>query len=210
MIEYAVLDHTDSPVPPRTIEYGRFLGPGYCSRAIERPEQWRALTHDRSGRSLEIFIRHKHYKTPDVPVAHLYTRPIPARQRARSRSDKRGLACLSLDIKTTTQRRRQVWVQQPPDRISAIMPAAVQTTVDRLDKPSAYYLAKVCAPGLHRVSCADGLGFVKSKKRKFGRDRDERDDRSPEEAPEDPLKDATTLYVGNLWVVHDRSTDLLS
>ncbi|KAI9822995.1 MAG: nuclear cap binding complex subunit [Thelocarpon impressellum] len=52
---------------------------------------------------------------------------------------------------------------------------AVRNTVDRLDKPSAYYLAR-------------------SKKRKH--DRDDRG-RSPEE-PEDPLKDATTLYVGNL------------
>ncbi|KAK4691595.1 nuclear cap-binding protein subunit 2, partial [Lecanoromycetidae sp. Uapishka_2] len=61
------------------------------------------------------------------------------------------------------------------------MPAATQTTVDRLDKPSAYYLGR-------------------NKKRKYGRDRDDDDvgrERTPEE-PEDPLKDATTLYVGNL------------
>lgn len=41
-----------------------------------------------------------------------------------------------------------------------------------------------------------------NKKRKYNRDRDdEREDRerTPEEQ-EDPLKDATTLYVGNLWV----------
>jgi nuclear cap-binding protein subunit 2 len=44
--------------------------------------------------------------------------------------------------------------------------------------------------------------FGQSRKRKFDRDRDDRDDRegSPEAAPEDPLKDATTLYVGNLYV----------
>ena len=40
-----------------------------------------------------------------------------------------------------------------------------------------------------------------NKKRKFGRDRDDDDvgrQRTPEE-PEDPLKDAATLYVGNLY-----------
>lgn len=61
------------------------------------------------------------------------------------------------------------------------MPAAMQTSVDRLDKPSAYYLGR-------------------NKKRKYGRDRDDDDvgrQRTPEE-PEDPLKDAATLYVGNL------------
>lgn len=71
-------------------------------------------------------------------------------------------------------------------------------------------------------------GFLQNKKRKFNRDRDGRDDleRTPEE-PEDPLKDATTLYVGNLYadnafdwriycervahgaqvILHDRRTD---
>lgn len=41
-----------------------------------------------------------------------------------------------------------------------------------------------------------------NKKRKYGRDRDDDDvgrQRTPEE-PEDPLKDAATLYVGNLYV----------
>lgn len=60
------------------------------------------------------------------------------------------------------------------------MATFMPTTVERLDKPSAYYLGR-------------------NKKRKFDRDRDERDskDRREEEAT-DPLKDATTLYVGNL------------
>nr|AUW30722.1 putative nuclear cap binding protein subunit 2 [Cladonia uncialis subsp. uncialis] len=61
------------------------------------------------------------------------------------------------------------------------MPVTMQPTVDRLDKPSAYYLGR-------------------NKKRKYGRDRDDDDvgrERTPEE-PEDPLKDAATLYVGNL------------
>lgn len=48
-----------------------------------------------------------------------------------------------------------------------------------------------------------------NKKRKYNRDqdgRDERDDRerTPEEQ-DDPLKDATTLYVGNLWVFTNAS-----
>ncbi|KAG7006216.1 nuclear cap-binding protein subunit 2 [Physcia stellaris] len=60
------------------------------------------------------------------------------------------------------------------------MPGPLRSTVDRLDRPSAYYLGK-------------------NKKRKYHRDRDDRDDRdrTPEEQ-EDPLKDAATLYVGNL------------
>lgn len=46
------------------------------------------------------------------------------------------------------------------------------------------------------------LCLIQNKKRKFDRDRDERDskDRREEEAT-DPLKDATTLYVGNLYAV---------
>ncbi|CAL8581117.1 nuclear cap binding complex subunit [Xanthoria parietina] len=60
------------------------------------------------------------------------------------------------------------------------MPEPMRTTIERLDRPSAYYLGR-------------------NKKRKFNRDHDDQDDRekSPEEQ-EDPLKDATTLYVGNL------------
>ncbi|KAL9038425.1 MAG: hypothetical protein Q9180_003143 [Flavoplaca navasiana] len=60
------------------------------------------------------------------------------------------------------------------------MPGPMRTTIERLDRPSAYYLGR-------------------NKKRKFNRDRDDRDDRekTPEEQ-EDPLKEATTLYVGNL------------
>ncbi|KAL8763818.1 MAG: hypothetical protein Q9194_007246 [Teloschistes cf. exilis] len=62
------------------------------------------------------------------------------------------------------------------------MPGPIRTTIERLDRPSAYY-------------------YGRNKKRKYNRDhgdrgRDDRD-RTPEE-PEDPLKDATTLYVGNL------------
>lgn len=57
------------------------------------------------------------------------------------------------------------------------MPAPARNTVDRLDKPSAYYLSR-------------------NKKRKY-RDEPIGRETTPEE-PEDPLKDAATLYVGNL------------
>ncbi|KAL9593610.1 MAG: hypothetical protein Q9219_007469, partial [cf. Caloplaca sp. 3 TL-2023] len=61
------------------------------------------------------------------------------------------------------------------------MPGPIRNTVERLDRPSAYYLGR-------------------NKRRKFQKDRagggDDREN-SPEE-PEDPLAEATTLYVGNL------------
>jgi hypothetical protein len=38
-----------------------------------------------------------------------------------------------------------------------------------------------------------------NKKRKFDRDRDERDSKDRRDEEVDPLKDATTLYVGNLY-----------
>ncbi|KAL8996756.1 MAG: hypothetical protein Q9188_006490 [Gyalolechia gomerana] len=61
------------------------------------------------------------------------------------------------------------------------MPEPVRNTVDRLDRPSAYYLGR-------------------NKRRKFNKDHVGREDRErTPEAPEDPLKDATTLYVGNLY-----------
>ncbi|KAI4187704.1 MAG: hypothetical protein LQ348_004036 [Seirophora lacunosa] len=74
------------------------------------------------------------------------------------------------------------------------MPGPVRSTIERLDRPSAYYLGKLPA-GLPLT-----LKVLQNKRRKFNRDRDDRDDRerTPEEPPEDPLKDATTLYVGNL------------
>ncbi|KAL9024934.1 MAG: hypothetical protein Q9196_006146 [Gyalolechia fulgens] len=61
------------------------------------------------------------------------------------------------------------------------MPEPVRNTIERLDRPSAYYLGR-------------------NKKRKFNRDHVGREDRerTPEDT-EDPLKDATTLYVGNLY-----------
>ena len=79
------------------------------------------------------------------------------------------------------------------------MPAALRNTVDRLDKPSAYYLGKVCRLLSSYIERNKVLTTWQNKKRKYDRDRDEREERerTPEE-PEDPLKDATTLYVGNL------------
>lgn len=54
--------------------------------------------------------------------------------------------------------------------------AIVRNTVDRLDKPSAYFNSR-------------------TKRRRTDRDRSE----EPQPEPvDDPLKDATTLYVGNL------------
>ncbi|KAJ4558816.1 nuclear cap binding complex subunit [Exophiala dermatitidis] len=55
------------------------------------------------------------------------------------------------------------------------------STVERLDRPSTYYTAK--------------------KKRKYGRDQpDDRDGAGNKAEEDDELKDATTLYVGNLYV----------
>lgn len=46
-------------------------------------------------------------------------------------------------------------------------------------------------------------GWMKqNKRRKFDRDRDDREDRERStEEQEDPLKNATTLYVGNLYAI---------
>ena len=38
-----------------------------------------------------------------------------------------------------------------------------------------------------------------NKRRKFGRDQEERESEKKPDTEEDPLKDATTLYVGNLY-----------
>ncbi|XXH04783.1 hypothetical protein Hte_011205 [Hypoxylon texense] len=62
------------------------------------------------------------------------------------------------------------------------MPAIVRSTVDRLDRPSAYYHSR-----------------NKRRRTDHGRDGDgEGANAQPEEPPEDPLRNATTLYVGNL------------
>ncbi|KAI2636419.1 RNA-binding domain-containing protein [Hypomontagnella submonticulosa] len=65
------------------------------------------------------------------------------------------------------------------------MPSAIRSTVDRLDRPSAYYNSR-------------------NKRRRTDHGRDSRDgdtemgNTQTEEASEDPLRNATTLYVGNL------------
>ncbi|RQM08524.1 hypothetical protein DH86_00000249 [Scytalidium sp. 3C] len=60
------------------------------------------------------------------------------------------------------------------------MPATLRNTVDRLDKPSAYYQGR--------------------KKRRYERDNGDKDEKeeAQEEPEDDSLKNATTLYVGNL------------
>lgn len=62
------------------------------------------------------------------------------------------------------------------------MRPAQRNTIDRLDKPSAYFNSK------------------SNKRRRTDRDQRDGDDAGYEkpEEQEDPLKDATTLYVGNL------------
>lgn len=73
-------------------------------------------------------------------------------------------------------------------------------TVDRLDRPSAYYVGKV------RESTAAAwprrgqvLTRLQNKRRSRYNDRDE--DEPEREDPMAKLKDATTLYVGNLYVI---------
>ena len=85
------------------------------------------------------------------------------------------------------------------------MPAAPRNIFDRLDKPSAYYLGRVSrySLALHftiqpNVVLIMGR-FTQNKKRKYSRDDEDEQERTPEES-EDNLKDATTLYVGNLFV----------
>lgn len=80
----------------------------------------------------------------------------------------------------------------------------MQTTIERLDRPSAYYLGRVSILDVCDSNPWSTTYYnLQNKKRKYDRDhdRDERDggeNKKPEKEPEDPLKDATTLYVGNL------------
>ncbi|KAJ0104350.1 hypothetical protein J7T55_011134 [Diaporthe amygdali] len=60
----------------------------------------------------------------------------------------------------------------------------VRSTVDRLDRPSAYYTTS-------------GQQFNK-RNRRNDRGDEHNGDAEPEQPPEDPLANATTLYVGNL------------
>lgn len=79
-------------------------------------------------------------------------------------------------------------------------------TIDRLDKPSAYYIGRVYPFQDDQLREQNILTCLQNKKRKFNQ-RDDDDvgreaayrDKTPDD-PEDELKDATTLYVGNLCV----------
>lgn len=80
------------------------------------------------------------------------------------------------------------------------MPGTIRNTVDRLDKPSAYYQSRVSCASIvawWKVALANISFDLQNKKRKYDRDNEDRE-KTPEEPAEDPLKDATTLYVGNL------------
>lgn len=67
-----------------------------------------------------------------------------------------------------------------------------RTTVDRLDRPSAYYVGKVFS---HPVRCMPAtLTDSQNKKRRYSYDEGDRHDN-----PLDTLANATTLYVGNLY-----------
>lgn len=82
------------------------------------------------------------------------------------------------------------------------MPAVLRNTVDRLDKPSAYYQSRVGHPTVLCILRLTDMALHFQNKRKYNRadDGQEERPRTPEEPAEDPLKDATTLYVGNLYV----------
>lgn len=66
-------------------------------------------------------------------------------------------------------------------------------TVDRLDRPSAYYVGKVRL-SLGRLQASALTGNALQNKR---RRHDDREEREPE--PVNKLQGATTLYVGNLY-----------
>ena len=69
---------------------------------------------------------------------------------------------------------------------------ALRSTIDRLDRPSSYATAKV---RLHKPCSLHTRTDASKQKRRKNRDDDER---GPTPEVEDKLKDATTLYVGNL------------
>ncbi|VUC31120.1 unnamed protein product [Clonostachys rosea] len=69
------------------------------------------------------------------------------------------------------------------------------STVDRLDRPSAYY-NKASSHHIFPISSSH-LTHYQNKRRRDHRDDDANGD-APAEPPVDPLANATTLYVGNL------------
>jgi len=94
----------------------------------------------------------------------------------------------------------------------------VRSTVDRLDRPSAYFQSRVsthpwristswpASANTHEKETNLKLTLLhaplQNKRRRDHRERDRDGDENmklePEQPPEDPLKDAATLYVGNL------------
>lgn len=84
----------------------------------------------------------------------------------------------------------------------------LRSTVDRLDRPSSYTIGKVrhsCFPFLTKT--LDHKLNIDQKKRKYVRAPE--DTREPSPEIEDKLKDATTLYVGNLYASLTNITCLL-
>lgn len=73
----------------------------------------------------------------------------------------------------------------------------LRSTVDHLDRPSSYTVGKVGSP-MNACHVVDARLTLFQKRRRYQRapDDDTPHEKSPE--PEDKLKDATTLYVGNL------------
>lgn len=79
----------------------------------------------------------------------------------------------------------------------------VRNTVDRLDRPSAYYTSRASLISLPRATNSQANIYPPGPQfNKRGRRNDRGDDHNgdgePEQPPEDPLANATTLYVGNL------------
>lgn len=73
----------------------------------------------------------------------------------------------------------------------------LRTTCDRLDRPSSYTVAKVHQHLPPSTSPSQSLTHSQNRRRyKRAPDDDTPQEKTPE--PEDKLKDATTLYVGNL------------
>jgi len=72
------------------------------------------------------------------------------------------------------------------------MPVVKKNTVDRLDKASSYASSKVCARPFR--SEQRKLTCVQKRRNRYRED----DRREPSPDPDEKLKDATTLYVGNL------------
>lgn len=80
------------------------------------------------------------------------------------------------------------------------MSRPIRSTVDRLDRPSAYYNSRVRSPATPaEVMRLPLTQYQFNKRRRNDGDHQNGDGYAePEQPPEDPLANATTLYVGNL------------